>query len=52
MCLCEKKYPKAQKRILGLFLVLDLSGELRKKIEAGIGRLRRPPKYLLAKPAV
>jgi hypothetical protein len=51
MCLCKKKYPKAQKRILGLFSSWYLSGENQNPIEAGIGRLRRPPKQLQAKPA-
>ena len=50
MCLCKKKYPKAQKRILGLFSSWHLSRGNQNPIEAGIGRLRRPPKQLQAKP--
>ena len=43
---------KREKRILGLFSSWHLSRENQNPIEAGIGRLPRPPKILLAKPAV
>ncbi|WP_153308162.1 hypothetical protein [Streptococcus agalactiae] len=38
--MCKKKYPKAQKRILGLFSSWHLSRGNQNPIEAGIGRLR------------
>lgn len=52
MCLCKKNYFEAQKTHPGAFLSWNLSWESQNFIEAGIGRRSRPPKLLLAKPAV